>query len=326
MRVEVCNVGLLQAVLQALKTKEGSYSPDGEKLNLHFLLKILQYLFLAFLRERGRWTLLDETEYCCISPKMTISPQDVYAVVQLSCFLTSCAGLCLYGLRTVSLPPLLQIDEYRELWIEAALLIIRALNEYLTGHFDQSDTFHHSATLLGMYLVCALPGWERWTWLAVHMQILHFPMSFWYLGGRKRCVLTALRDNNFRGKEYKMKKNQAKRRAGYWLWDWIVLRGFRALWLVAASYRCALLFLTSWLLLGELYSAQGNEEYRYEDMWLLTTQTLSVFCFNVIFSMLDLHWTRAFFSGEVPWPSSTYVILAICAGFVAALLVSFELV
>lgn len=245
--------------------------------------------------------------------RVDLREEERYAIVQCSCFILSCAGLVLYFFTKCGLlAGLLAVDEFLEIQLEAVLLLARAANEVTAGKFDLSDAFHHSATLGGLYLLAQ--HWRGLAWLAVHMQILHFPMVCWYLGGRKRCVLRDLRAPKNRG------------RAGvHWLWDAVVLVGFRSLWLFAAAYRFTILFVTAVTKWRRFFVVSHEEPFDHGGERSLhgleLRQAIAAACFCVVFSTLDVWWTRAFFSGGtggVPFPALLQVGLSQAAGLVAA--------
>ena len=229
--------------------------------------------------------------------------------------MVSCVGLTIYFTPPLlgfllgrSLPRVL--DEFMEIQLEALLLLGRAANELSAGKFDSSDAFHHSSTLLGLYLLSSWENWTPYAWLAVHMQILHFPMVAWYLGGRKACVLRSLRP-----------EVHARRGGRDWLWDSLVLRGFRPLWLFAAAYRFALLAASALLLGTRLYRGTDSFAVDNEARSRAVLQTAAMACFGAVFSSLDLWWTQSFLSdgaGKVPWPPLAYAAAALPAGGIAA--------
>lgn len=78
------------------------------------------------------------------------------------------------------------------LYVEVLLLIWRWVNELVHGECDLSGWLHHGALLIAVVLLEFHDQWKHeYCNLMVIMQILHYPMAFWYLGVRAYCMFSS---------------------------------------------------------------------------------------------------------------------------------------
>lgn len=68
---------------------------------------------------------------------------------------------------------------------EVVILFGRSYNEYQYGRWGTLDVMHHSVFLYAVYLGLYFPPCIPFAWLICHMQALHFPLTLWYLGGKR---------------------------------------------------------------------------------------------------------------------------------------------
>jgi hypothetical protein len=118
------------------------------------------------------------------------------------------------------------------------------------------------------------PDFQPYSWLLVHMQILHFPMLLWYLGCRMNCISN----------------------------DPIVCslsrKLFPILWMLSTSYRATIMLCCS-------STALRASQY--------APATLC-FVFGVTLMKLDFDWMKYFFGkseGCLNWPLSTFIMTAL---------------
>lgn len=71
------------------------------------------------------------------------------------------------------------------LFAEVLILFGRSYNEFQYGRWGTLDLMHHSVFLYAVYLGLWYPPCMPFAWLISHMQALHFPLSLWYLGGKR---------------------------------------------------------------------------------------------------------------------------------------------
>ncbi|EKX36522.1 hypothetical protein GUITHDRAFT_145690 [Guillardia theta CCMP2712] len=103
-----------------------------------------------------------------------------YSRIQVTAFIMSCLSLLVYETDGMS-----AMSEVRhEIAFEVFLLLWRGINEFFHDEFDLSAVWHHGGFLLVYMIFQYNKRWQKqYSDLAVHMQILHFPMVLWYLGG-----------------------------------------------------------------------------------------------------------------------------------------------
>lgn len=110
-----------------------------------------------------------------------------FATCQLSCYLLSCIGLLFYLIHyLISQDHIFRVQICAS-W-EIFLLVLRTLNEYLHSKLDSGDVLHHSSFIVGTTIVVLIPQHQDFGYLLCHMQILHIPMSLWYIGCRRNSV------------------------------------------------------------------------------------------------------------------------------------------
>lgn len=137
-----------------------------------------------------------------------------YAKIQVAGFIMSCGAMLLWAAGG--------IDAMTELGIEIGLLVYRGANEAAHGEFDASAYWHHGAFFLVYLLLLYVQSWQDlYAATTVQMQILHVPMTLWYLGGRSHCLLSS----------------QRKRR--------ICIALFRPVWLASCAFRAGVLVLAA---------------------------------------------------------------------------------
>ena len=144
---------------------------------------------------------------------------------------------------------------YIHLSFEIFLVLIRGLNEITYKTFNFRDVLHHSSFIISVIICCRFPSCTKYLWLSSHMQVLHIPTSFWYLGCRRGSSL--VRD--------KIVKK-------------VIQDLFPPLWLLSVGYRASMTTLAS---ISSLYS----------DIFL---QRCAVIIFAFIFLRLDVLWTKYF--------------------------------
>jgi len=201
-----------------------------------------------------------------------MASKNKYAKIQLAAFISSCISILLYWNKFLSTA--------RATDFESFLLVVRALNEMLSGHFDIFDALHHVCTLIGLFLLSTSQLFRPHAWLGIHMQILHFPMTIWYFGCRKDCAFPHLRR--------------------------LCKEPFRVAWLAAISYRASVLFVTA------IVQCMGA----YDGHILVASTCLG---FNAVFCVLDVYWTRCFFSSQGQLRFSALDLFTIATGFLVGM-------
>uniref|UniRef100_A0A7S0HS96 TLC domain-containing protein n=1 Tax=Hanusia phi TaxID=3032 RepID=A0A7S0HS96_9CRYP len=106
-----------------------------------------------------------------------------YSRIQVTAFIVSCLSLIVYETHSIS--------AMSEIVVEIFLLLWRGINEFLHDEFDFSAVWHHGGFLLVYMIFQYNQRWQKqYCDLAVRMQILHFPMALWYLGGRYHSIFS----------------------------------------------------------------------------------------------------------------------------------------
>ena len=171
------------------------------------------------------------------SANQNLKPASAFAKLQFLLFLFSVWIQTLYFLHWRIEQPFIQ-----RLWwavtCELLCLLGRGTNEVFWGKFDFGDVVHHSTTLLGSCLALLAESCQKYSYLAVHMQILHWPMVIWYAGLRHGCVLP-----EFTG---------------------ICALVFRPAWLWASAYRLSIMIATALKA-----QRQGGEALILGTLWIM---------------------------------------------------------
>jgi hypothetical protein len=125
--------------------------------------------------------------------------------------------------------------------------------------------------LLGFYLVLNNPACIPFDWLVCHMQVLHIPMMFWYLGCRKNSYLeTTTLVSAETTKAVKQKCDVI----------------FRLAIFPSSGFRFIIMFLSA-------YKAFATRDY-----WVAAI----AFTINCLMVFLDWNWT-IYFLDNIGWPS-----------------------
>jgi hypothetical protein len=120
----------------------------------------------------------------------TANGRDPFAFVQLFCYVASSASMLLYFMHFVASYPL-STRIKGSATTEVIYLFIRWANEIAYKRWELGDLMHHFSFLIGLYAVFYVESCIPFAWLVCHLQILHFPLSFWYFGCKRGCYSTS---------------------------------------------------------------------------------------------------------------------------------------
>ena len=205
-------------------------------------------------------------------------PTNRFADYQLACYITSCFSMILYFVHYafgLSISDRISVHNVCEI----ALLLARGMNEYAHKKMDRNDIFHHMAFIVGSSIVLYVPACARFGFLLSHMQCLHFPMTVWYAGCKRR---------NAESSQIEQKKIR---------FDKICNFIFSPIWISCVSYRATIMLGSLCLSVRSLPSV----------IWALFSTLF------VITTVIDLIWSKHFFR-LLGLPSPFLVFLAGIAG------------
>jgi len=170
-------------------------------------------------------------------------------------------------------------------YLEILLLLIRTINEVIFGKIGFGDVLHHLSLVVCFMLVLNVASCKPYGWLICHMQALHCPLFFWYLGCRQ---------NSF----YESSKEISS----------ICKALFPPLWYFAVGYRCS-------IMVSSVFISIIAMEYFVFSV---------VFPVFLLMLYLDSNWT-SYFMGSLSPPSKVNPVWFISLGIASGILSAFYL-